>query len=149
MSTTWILVAQRAGAKLYEHRKAGGPLALVREFPHPEGRLKDREIETDRPGRSYESQGVRSSSYTREVSAHEELALHFARELGEMLGSARAKNEYGRLVLVAEPRFLGLLRESLDPRTNDVVVGTVNKQLDATTPRELAEHLAGVINVGV
>lgn len=146
MTTTWILAAHRSGATVYEHTTPGS-LALVREFPHPEGRMKNRELGDDRPGRSYESGGVQRSSVGSDHVPVRDIAESFARMLAATLNTARTEHKYDKLVLMAEPRFLGTLREALDPHTSATVLGSVSKDFPRVTEAEVKEHLHGLINV--
>jgi hypothetical protein len=50
----------------------------------------------------------------------------FARQLAAKLQHARTENLYERLVLVAPPTFLGLLRSSLDAPTAQLIVGSLD-----------------------
>ncbi len=77
----------------------------------------------------------------REEMPHEHDAHDFARELSGLLRAARLDNRFGRLVLVAEPGFLGMLRDALDGPTADMVTGTVGKDLGQIPDREVASHL--------
>lgn len=121
--TTWILVAQRSGARFFEHTAPGEGLNLVKTILHDEGRARDREIDADRPGRS--ADGLHSMRS--EETAHERVIADFARSLATMLQEARVEGRYRHLVLVAEPRLLGHLRDSLDAPTAALVVGSLDK----------------------
>lgn len=123
---TWILSAQRSGARIYGHEKAGQGLTLVREIQHEEGRLKDSEIDTDRAGHSL------GHSYQTEQSPSERVAEDFARTLARVLEKERSDKSFDDLVLVASPRMLGLIRKSLDSATASKVRGSLDK--------EYAEH---------
>src|ERR1035437_2934471 len=60
METTWILVADRTEARLFESKGPGkGTLQHLRDIPHPEGRLQPRDMEADEPGRISDSFGTR------------------------------------------------------------------------------------------
>lgn len=52
--TTWILLADAGGAKLFQTRN-GGSLELLLSVPHPAGRMQNQEFDTDKNGRSYQS----------------------------------------------------------------------------------------------
>lgn len=143
MKTTWILCAHRGGATLFAHR-GPGPLTLVRELDHPEGRLRDRELGDDAPGRSYESGSSQRSALGTDRSAARDIAADFARMLAAMLARALAEGDCGQLVLMAEPRFLGLLREALDARTAASVLGSVAKELPHPTAESIRPHLRGL-----
>ena len=147
MRSTWVVVAHRAGARILEHRGPGKGLSLLRQLDHAEGRLRSGELITDRPGRGSDRAGSGSHAMSTEVSAHEHLAGVFARELAGVIDSARSDNRFRDVVLVAEPRFLGLLRGALDGVTATTVAGTVSKDLAHLEVRDLAPHLENVINV--
>ena len=149
MASTWVLVAHEAGARLFENQGPGKGLDLVDEIDHPEGRMRDGELVSDRPGRSFrkDSGDPRRASMSQNEGPHERVVATFARELANRLQQGRVRNEYQRLVLVAPPRFLGLLRSSLDAPTAQLVVGSLHKDLAAKKEAELVEHLGEIIAV--
>ena len=113
MSRTWILVAHRSGARLFENRGPGKGLDFLRNLDNPAGKLKNQEINSDKPGRSFDRRGRGGHAYASEQDPVAHVAQHFAKQLAELLNEGRVEQRYQRLVLVADPRFLGLLRESL------------------------------------
>ena len=149
MATAWILVAHEAGARIFDNHGPGKGIALVEQVEHPEGRARDGEIVSDRPGRSFRknSGDPRRAAMSRSEGPHERAVADFARELAQRLNQGRVQNEYQRLVLVAPPRFLGLLRSSLDGPTASLVVGSLDKDLAFTKEDELVKHLGQVIAV--
>lgn len=142
MSSTWILLAHRSGARILANPGPGKGLQPVEEIPHPEGRLKNQDFDADKPGRAFDSHGTARHAMEREHPPVEQAAIAFAKRLAEHLERARAAGRYDRLVLVAEPRFLGWLRESLSPETAQRVLASVDKDLADTDPRTLPERLA-------
>jgi protein required for attachment to host cells len=144
MNTTWILVAHRGGARLFENLGPGKGLQLVEDIPHPEGRLKSGEINADKPGRAFDTFG-RRHGMSQEHEAADQISRMFARHLCNKLEKARAENRFGKLVLVAEPRLLGELRGALDKPTAALVGATLDKDLVGVENRDLLRHLDGVI----
>ena len=149
MAKTWILVAHDAGARVFENTGPGKGIELLEAIDHPEGRERDRDIATDRPGRSFRknSGDPRRAAMSTSEGPHERAVADFARSLANKLQNCRAQNQYQRLVLVAPPRFLGLLRASLDGPTSQLVVGSLDKDLAMTKEPELVERLGKVIAV--
>lgn len=149
MSTTWILVAHEAGARLFESHGPGKGLQLVEEVEHPAGRARDGEIDTDRPGRSFRKNSAdpRRAAMSRSEGPHDRAVASFARELANKLQHGRMQNEFERLVLVAPPRFLGLLRSSIDTPTQQLVVGSLDKDLAKVKEADLVGHIGEVIAV--
>ena len=147
MGNTWILVAHEAGARLFANDGIGNGLALVESIDHPRGRARDRDIVSDRPGRSFRknSGDTRRASMGQTESPHDRVVSDFSRELADKLRQARVQNQFDQLVLVAPPRFLGLLRSSLDGPTSQLVIGTIHKDLASSNEAELIQHLGEVI----
>jgi protein required for attachment to host cells len=134
---------------VFESRGPGKGLDLLQTIENPKGRERDRDIKSDRPGRSFRknSGDPRRASMSGSEGPHERAVSDFARSLATKLRQARTQNRYGRLVLVAPPRFLGLLRSSLDGPTTQLVVGSIRKDLASSQEAELLEHLGEVIAV--
>ncbi len=149
MATTWVLVAHDAGARLFENAGPGKGIELVEQIDHPDGRKRDRELESDRPGRSFgrNSGGSRRSAMSSPESAHERVIADFARSLTSRLQQARIAGDYERLVLVAPPKLLGLLRSTLDAPTEHCIVGSLDKDLAMSDEKELVKQLGVVIAV--
>ncbi|MGB5349631.1 MAG: host attachment protein [Polyangiales bacterium] len=147
MGNTWILVAHEGGARLFANDGIGNGLALVESIEHPKGRARDRDLASDRPGRSFRknSGDPRRASMGQSESPHERVVSDFSRELADKLRQARVQNQFDRLVLVAPPRFLGLLRSSLDGPTSQLIIGTIHKDLATSNEAELIQHLGEVI----
>lgn len=76
---------------------------------------------------------------------HERVVSDFARTLAERLQHGRVENRCKRLVLVAPPRFLGLLRAALDGPTAQLVVGSLDKDFASVKEAELVERLGEVV----
>jgi len=147
MKNTWILVAHRGGARLFENQGPGKGLALLEDVPNPDGRLKNGEINSDRPGRAFDSMGGARHSMSKEQEPTDRIAQRFAKELGTKLTQGRVQNRFGRLMLVAEPRFLGELRAHLDPSTAAMVSATLDKDLAGVNERELPGYLDEIVRL--
>ena len=145
--TTWILIANRTGARIYRNGGTTEGLILLKDIPHEEGRLKDREIDTDKPGRSFSMNSSERHAMSHKLAPTDHLADQFAKELADLLEEGRTQNRYERLILVAAPSFLGRLRLALSKGTAEKVFATLAKELTHLTQRELPGHLHSVIKV--
>jgi protein required for attachment to host cells len=72
-------------------------------------------------------------------------AKHFAHELAASLEQAFGRNAYSRLVLVAPPHFLGMLRGCLSASVTKAVVATLDKDLTQINERELPDRVRDVL----
>lgn len=146
-SRTWILVAHRAGARVFENTGTGKGLSLKQDIPHPEGRLKNQDINSDRAGRVGGTRGDQHQVYENPVEPTEHVAAQFAKQLATVLDHGRTGNQYDQLVLVAEPRFLGHLRTAMSDKVLSLVSATVEKDLGMVEIPELTRHLAGAVRI--
>jgi protein required for attachment to host cells len=80
-----------------------------------------------------------------ENAPHDRAATDFAKEIASTLQSARDEHRVTELVLVAEPRFLGMMRGALDAPTAALVRHTVNKDLAHVAVRDLPSHLESAL----
>jgi protein required for attachment to host cells len=139
--TTWILVGDAGHARLYRAHSRRR-FALVREFDHPEGRVPGRELSSDRSWRMQQRfQGTMRSAMGPRDEAHELEVDRFAAKLAAVLREGLGHNAFSELILVAPPRFLGLLRAHLDEQVKKRVVAAINKDLTQTDERELVRTL--------
>ena len=146
MTTTLVAVAQRAKARLFLHEGPGRGLTEIEDLVSPRARLADGEVETDRPGHTHDSFG-RSHPLERQQTPKERAAEDFAREVARAIAKRRTGAGFDRLVLVAEPGFLGMLRAALDAPTARLLDGDVHKELTELAPDRLAPHLGEMLAV--
>jgi protein required for attachment to host cells len=139
---TWILVADASRARLFAIGSKVNHWSLRKEFAHPASAAKVSEILTDKAGRVQQrmATGKRSAVET-PTSPKETEAKRFAHELAAELVREHGRNSYSRLVLVAAPQFLGLLRACISAPVMKCVVATVHKDLTHVPERELPERL--------
>lgn len=144
-SDTWILVANRGGAKILASDGGTRNLRLLEDIPHPEGRLHDRDIDTDRAAGTTKAEGganypVNGLGNKHTTTRH--VAQLFAKQIAEVLLKGRTHNAYMKLVLVAEPQFLGELRSTLDTSTQKSVDREINKDIYGFNLSQIKEHLS-------
>lgn len=109
---------------------------------NPEGRLHNREINTDAKGRFAGPDrpgGHSSDDEERTVEHYNEL---FAKRVAGYLDKARNDQRYERLVLVAAPKILGQLRKELGKEVEKLVVDQLDKDLAWFNAREIEQYFA-------
>jgi len=141
MTSYWILAADSTEARLFTRDKKYGPLVERQDWLHPESRAPGRDLEDDRQGSTFSSQGHDRSANQKPTEPKTREAQAFAHELAQFLDTARAQGEFQALSIVAEPSFLGLLRERLDDGTRGLVDREVDKNLTRRSPETIAEAL--------
>jgi protein required for attachment to host cells len=134
-----IVVADERQANFFDAVTPTAPLIERGSLQNGTGGLKDIDLETDRPGRrSGGTSGVTYGGGAMQGHHHgvdgekstvqHELTL-FAKEVAQRIDADRARNKFDKLVLVAGPRMLGLLRQSLPKQSQSLLAGEVPKDI--------------------
>lgn len=144
---TWIVAAQHDGARIYRFQKTkveGAPhrfryLHLLEEWAWPQGRVKNQEIESDRPGRSFDSVGHHRHALEKERDPHTTLLSGYAKQLAIRLKKAHQEKKVDHVIVMAEPQFLGMIIEKASrhfPKSN---METISKDYSKRNESEIEE----------
>src|SRR5579859_7392201 len=148
----WIVVANRGVARLFQASQPTGELQEMDAFIHPEARLHDQDLVSDRPGRGFERVGPGSHAEEPDSTVAEVETGNFALELSRFLLKGRHDGRFDSLVLIAAPTFLGALRGHLDGQTKERILLEIDKNLvhlDAVAVRSyLPERLYSAVGAG-
>jgi protein required for attachment to host cells len=136
---TWIVVADGARARIFALRLHSPYLVSALDRDLVATRLTDRDLESDRPGRTTERGTGMSHSMRQELDKHRQAQLELAREVAKELDNAR--NGLRRIVLVAPPRALGDLREACSAEVRALVTNEVAKDLTKLPVHDLVGRL--------
>lgn len=141
MNNVWVVVASNTRCRIFAQQKHSDPLRQIADINHPEGRMKGRELASERPGRSFDVAGHGRHSMGQPVDAIEQENIKFAKSVASKIDAARKRERFERLVLVADPRFLGHLRQGLSSATRHRLSAELQKNLADADPRSIREAL--------
>lgn len=136
MATTWIVAADASRARVLQVTDRE-QLLEVEDFVNPEGRLHNREIDSDARGRF-----PGGNTWQPEVEAVEHQNELFAKRVADYLDKARTEHRYDRLVIAAPPKTLGQLRKSLPREVEKLVADELPKDLSGLSAREIERYFA-------
>jgi protein required for attachment to host cells len=148
-----VVVADERRATFFDVTRPGNGLHEAGSVENPSGRLKDTDLETDRAGRRYGgAQGVGhgqgqgpTHGHHHGVDGERSTLLHdltlFAKEVGRRIEADRIGRKFDRLVIVAAPRMLGLLRQSIPPCAQSMLAGEVPKDLAHRGPQAILDAI--------
>ena len=108
----WVVVADEFQASIYSRAKKFSDLQAISELKNEVAREKLENLISDRGGRAFDSFGQGRHAYTKENDAKSQSNLAFARDIAAALKSSR-RNDSDGLIVIAAPRFLGVLRSAL------------------------------------
>ena len=141
MSHAWIVVADAARARIFSAEGPVAPIESLEQLVSPEARLHDRDLASDRPGRSFDGAGAGRHGTDAATSPKEHEAHRFAKTIADHLEQGRIVDSYTRLILVAEPHFLGLLRKAISPETTGLITYELDKDLSKFDPKDIRKRL--------
>ncbi|MEO6395786.1 MAG: host attachment protein [Devosia sp.] len=145
---TWIVIADGAQAKIFEHQGPGKGLHALKDLSAEQDHLQAREIMSDKPGRASSGAGPNGRSameyHTDPVAVRER---RFVEDLPEMLDRKHQEGAFQRLVIAAAPNALGDLRPALSERVKQTSLAELPKDLTNIPVPRLAEHFDGLIAV--
>lgn len=140
-----IVVADEREAQFFDASKPRAPLVARGSIRNAAGDMRDRELETDRPGRRFGGTGGGQAAHHHAVNGERSTKEHeltlFAKEVAQRIDSGRINREYDKLVLVAPPKMLGLLRQSLTHPTQAMLAAEIAKDLLQQGPEAILSTL--------
>jgi protein required for attachment to host cells len=145
----YVAVADQSEARFYEVEQPGGPLRLTGQLSDSKAHLHDRDFKSDRPGRvlfggpiGTGRRGASGHHGTQgEQRPREHEAQLFAQQIAAAIEHAHRDGQIDRLILMAGPRFLGLLREALSPAVRAIVTEEIHKDLVHEPESAVLSHL--------
>ena len=144
-----IVVADQSEADFYELGQRDLPPNFVQRLEDADAHLHNRDLKSDRPGRVFDHApapngrrgAVAHHATGGERNPRKVEARRFARRVAQALDEERRQNRFERLIVMAPPAFLGLLREEITPAVHDLLTAEIGKDLVHEPPEALNAYL--------
>ncbi len=146
-TVTWVVVADGAHARLFANDGPGKGLTAVPDGDLTGTHAPSREINADRPGRTFDRSGEGRHAKEPQSDPHRNAKRDFAHLVAARLDDAHNRQAFDRLVLVAPPQALGDLRACLGNAVRAKVSAELNKDLTHLKDHELPEPIGKVLAV--
>ncbi len=140
MKSTWILVADSTHARIFTAETPSSALVEIEGLTHAESRLHDQELTTDLPGKIKSADGG-GHAFEQPTDPKRHEADNFAHYLTKLLEGAYIENKFEQLLIVAEPTFLGLLRNCLPDKIKKLVCFELDKNITMHSTEDIRKHL--------
>lgn len=148
MAILWVVVANSCSARFYEVAGYGRKIENIQIIEHPEGRKKDGELYSDRPGRTFDRMGPGRHSFSPEIDRHLREQQIFAKKIGEFLKKAQEENKFEELALIAPSQFLGELKKFLPNSVKKSLINQTPSDLPETlSEKEVQDHICRYLNL--
>ena len=140
-TTRWVVVANREKAKIYQRNKLATEMELIDELDCPDARLHEKDLANGSLGESFESAGEGQRTMRPEHTENQKLLADFASEVAEKLEKGRKAHLFQHLDIIADPGFLGALRDKLASPTLQLIEKEVSKNVVDAEPKALRKYL--------
>jgi len=137
---TYVLVGDGRKALFLRNEGNGAALDLKTERILTNDNPPTREQGSGRPGRSFQSVGS-SRSAVEQTDWHEIGEQRFARTIADALEALARDREIPGFVIVAPPRTLADLRQSIGADTKSRVIAEIDKDLTGHPIKDIERHL--------
>lgn len=139
MDTTWILVADGGRARIFEMHPDTS-MVEIQDLTNSLGRFQNRELKTDSEGRFF-GHAAQGNTAEPDVSPKMHEATLFAETVSQFLTDHCNLKRYSKLFIIAESKFLGLLREKVDVQVRKLIVGELPKDLSKASLDDIRQHV--------
>lgn len=141
MSGTWVVVADSSRVRFFSLESRSEPLLELDGMVHAEGRMRDQDEVCDRQGGIAGGHGEGGHAFEAKTDLkHHEMEV-FAKQIADKLEHGRVNHDYHKLMLVAPPAFLGVLRQTLNSHVLELVDSSLDKNLVAEEEAVIREHI--------
>ena len=142
MNHMTIIVADSTRARIFTVDSASSPLNEIETMAHPEGRIHEKDLVSDLPGKASGKGGGGDHAFQEKIEPKREEMIEFAKRIADYLDETRKSNKLNKLVLVAAPAFLGELRNHLSKETGEKIVFELDKNLAQHSEEDIRHHLS-------
>lgn len=145
MPKTLYLIAD-GGRVRYVERTGPGHFNTFRKFVSAHIHEKASELLRDRPARVQESATTTRHGIERKINPRDKIEQKFIQEVAADLRDDKTIGGFDNVVIVAPPKLLSVLRESLPQAFVSKLVDSIDKDLTKIPDGDLYRHLPVFLN---
>lgn len=138
---TWALVTDSGYGRLVELERSPPRITEIGTREAATRHQTSRELTTDASGRDYDAGGPISHAKQPRSDAHDEAERQFVEEWSRGLQQAFVNGRFENLLLVADPRTLGRLRETMGEKLKSAVSAESDRDLTKLPLHDLEPRL--------
>lgn len=135
-----VVVADAGRARIFSTQRLGSTLESLKDLTNPYGKQREQDLTSDRSGHTRSPSGT-GHTMSNKVEFKDQEAHHFAKGIISELVETHQTDQFVALYLVAAPRFLGHLRQELNPELQKLISGELAKDLSLMSEQEIQKHL--------
>ncbi|WP_131781061.1 host attachment protein [Legionella gresilensis] len=136
----WIILANTNECRIYYYDKKSN-IRVYKEISHPENKLKNQDLDTDKPGRYAISGSATRGTFTERNSSIDYNIDRFAHEIAQELEQADNHNQYEAVTLIMPAQLYGLVHHYLSNKIQNKIKQVIQKNIMNLPEQELADYL--------
>ena len=140
----WILLADKAHVKIFTRNYVDGAMQQHIVLTHPEALKRQRDQGTGRPGRGQGSANSMRYAYEDHADFSEQESEQFLSEVAAELNSAVENDEMDKIILVALPKTMAVLKSELSEAAMAKVTAEYAKNLIGVDENTLSDRLTAL-----
>jgi protein required for attachment to host cells len=134
MSPVWVAVLSQREMKLFERDLENKELKYIRSVVNELEGKSDQDISRHKPGVVSEGgRGVARHVMTAGVSPHDIAIRAYVRRIAKELETNRTQGHLTELIVIAEPRIMGMIKSHFKPPMQKIVSQWIPKDLEKAT----------------
>lgn len=141
----WVIIANTEKAYIYSITYEENKFKLIKKLTHKESRLKKQDLVSDRPGHYVRSCNKSRGSYTETTDPKLLEIKNFVQQICGFLEKGRRTNLYVGLVIVANPRLYGLIKQTASKSLEKLIKYHIAKDYVGAQKRILQSKWAPVL----
>jgi len=145
MKKIYIVLANSTSATFYSVSNKDRHLSLVKKLNHPEGLLKESDLDSDKPGHYQKGNSSSGGSFVARVTHKELKKKHFAKSICQELEKNRVANTIDNIIIITEPNFYGLINQEASKHKHQSISFHLPKDYTNYSEKNLKIALAEIL----
>lgn len=141
----WVLVANSGHARILEMQRKPYEFHQVSELVSETQHLTSKDIVSDASGRVYHTQGPGTHAMNPRSDPHQNAEEQFSRSLAQKMDKAARLGRFEQLLIVADPKTMGRLRQQMNRSLAGKVTDEVALDLVGLPLPQLESRLRNVL----
>lgn len=140
---TWVVVLNSNSCRIFKYSKKHRQLEAIKELNHPENKLRDIDLTSDKPGH-YKSSSSAHGSYSQQTDPKKIKIDNFVRGIANELEHSRNSQAYNKLIIIAADHINGLLHKHINKQVKKLISKNIEKDLIHQSNKDLLNILSSL-----
>lgn len=124
---TWVILANGRLARIFSLRLDGEDMDSVLVIERPDASLPERELGSDRPGRTKDRFGYAHHAMEPHMDLKRHAKQRFAANVAQVINQIVLSEVFDNLIVIAPPQVLGDLRKEFSHMASSKIIAEIDK----------------------